>query len=99
MRILIEKRIAELLSEAMKRGMQRPLLMTFITAKNHVLITRTPEHGSSEILFQEFGHEREDPNELPLYVVNELPIHIVLSDKVISVHGMVGQDSVVRWVN
>jgi hypothetical protein len=70
--------VAELLGEALKRVIQKQFL-TFITAKNRVAIVRTPEHGSSEVLFQESGHEREDRNELPLYIINEFPVHIILS--------------------
>jgi len=98
-RALIGQRVAELLSEALKRGIQKPFLMTFITANNHVVVMRTPEAGSSEILFQESGHERQNRDELPLYIINEFPVHIILSDKSISVHGTVDQDNVVRWIN
>jgi hypothetical protein len=96
---LIERRLKVLLEEAARRGVQKPFILTFITAENRVLVMRTPIDGGSVVLFQESGHERQDRNELPLYVVNELPVHIILSDKFISIHCTVGQDSIPHWVN
>jgi hypothetical protein len=92
-------RIAELLSEALRRGIEGPFLITCITAKNRVLVVRAEEHGSSEVLFQEPGHESANRDELPIYIINERPVHIIISDKSVSVHGMFGEGRVVQWVN
>ena len=99
MRNLIEKLFQTVFEKASTRVILKPFSTTFITAQNQVLVTRTLTSGSSKVVFQEPGHARKDPDELPPYVTTEVPVHIIISDKSVSVHGSVGQDIAMKWVN